>query len=285
MDREKKLSERNALAVGALVMLLCNYIVELNLKNGSVGRVHKIVYRTKEGSTKDPKIHPAYVVVDFPKCTIPEEDALFEEGRPTLVPIPVYHQRCENNCCSESTIPLRVAKAVSTYKSQGMNVGKGEDYEKVVIGVPSEGGKQTPGLEQIAFSRAKEYADFAIIDDEPVSREQLLKIGKGAATEARIAFEKRLNQLMEITCAPYVEALEEMGGGDFDRGFAELVKEYRSALGEIAGSVSMDIDEEMDIDDGDADADESMDMNESMNMEDSMDIDELMDTDEPMDTS
>ena len=117
MSKEKSLPERSALSIDAIVMLLVNFLVELGLKNGSLGKIVKIVYANKEGPTQDPKIHPAYVVVDFPDCTIPVEDALYEEGKPTLVPIPVAELRCEKKCCSERAIPLRVAKAVSSYKS------------------------------------------------------------------------------------------------------------------------------------------------------------------------
>ena len=118
--------------------------------NGSIGTVVDIVYREKEGPTRNPKSHPAYVVVDFKDSTIPTSDALWQEGKPTLVPVPVSILRCEKQCCSEQAIPLRVAKAVSTYKSQGMTAGEGEEvFEKVVVALPTAGGKKTPSAEHI----------------------------------------------------------------------------------------------------------------------------------------
>ena len=141
---------------------------------------------------------------------------------------------------------MRVCKAVSSYKSQGLSVGEGEIYTKAVIGIPAQGTKKTPGLEQMVFARAKEYTDFAIIEDEPLSREQFLKIGQGESTNVRVAFVERLRKLMEETCAPYISKLEEMGNGDFDKGYEKLVKQYRVAIGE-----NSEIDDPMDIDNPD----------------------------------
>jgi len=231
MIQERSFPQRNALAVGATVMLLTNIVPEYDLKNGSVGIIREIVYEHKEGSTKDPTIHPEYVLVEFPECKIPQEKALID-GKPKLVPIPPFEMRCEKQCCSECTIPLRVCKAISSYKSQGISVGEGEIYEKAVIGIPSQGAKKTPGLEQMVFARAKEYKDFAIIEDEPLSREQFLKIGQGEATNMRIAFVERLKKLMNETCEPIISKLEEMGDGDFDKGYDILVQKYREAIGD-----------------------------------------------------
>jgi hypothetical protein len=226
MNREKSLPERNALSIHAIVMLLKNFLVELGLKNGSLGKIVKIVYANKEGPTKDPRVHPAYVVVDFPNCTIPKEDALWKKNEPTLVPIPVAMLRCEKKCCSECSIPLRVAKAVSSYKSQGMTVGKGKLFEKAVIGLPVAGGKSTPGEEQMMISRAEEIADFAISDDEPITQEQLYKIGHGPANQMRLAFEQELKDLMATTAAPIERELTEESDGDFDKGFKLLVEKF-----------------------------------------------------------
>jgi hypothetical protein len=232
VKREKSLPERNALSVGAIVMLLKNFLVELGLKNGSLGTIVKIACEQPEGPTLDPKVQPGYVIVEFRDCSIPAEDALCEEGKPKLVPIPAVTLRCEKQCCSETTIPLRVAKAVSSYKSQGMTCGKGELFEKVVIGLPVPGGKSTPGEEQMMISRAKEITDFAISDDEPVTKEQLCSIGKGKATQMRLDFEQELMALMAATAGPIEEELTRDGDGDFDKGFDLLVEKYNNFLGQ-----------------------------------------------------
>ena len=39
----------------------------------------------------------------------------------------------------------------------------------------------TPGLEQVAFSRAESREAFAVADDTPLDMEMVLKIGQGKA--------------------------------------------------------------------------------------------------------
>ena len=47
--KESSLSVRQALCMGAKVMLLTNFIVELKVMNGSIGEVKKIMYKTSDG--------------------------------------------------------------------------------------------------------------------------------------------------------------------------------------------------------------------------------------------
>jgi ATP-dependent exoDNAse (exonuclease V) alpha subunit len=60
-----------------------------------------------------------------------------------------------------SAIPLQVCKALSIHKSQGMTVGEGKLFKKVIVYLPNNGSK-CPGQELIATSRAVELNDFAI---------------------------------------------------------------------------------------------------------------------------
>ena len=94
---EINLPARTALAVNAKVMLLCNFIMELKLMNGSVGVVKEIVYRSPEGprGPNGPKTHPAYVIVDFPDFVIPEEQKLLPDRPSTWIPIAPVTLRCE----------------------------------------------------------------------------------------------------------------------------------------------------------------------------------------------
>jgi hypothetical protein len=62
--------------------------------------------------------------------------------------------QCEKKCCSVKPIPLRVCKAISIHKSQGMTIGPEEVIEKVVVYLPEDQREQSPGLELVAFSRA-----------------------------------------------------------------------------------------------------------------------------------
>ncbi len=57
--------------------------------NGSIGEVKKIaVYKSREGAcgSNGPHEHPAYVIVNFPDCTIPEDDKLIEDMPQTCIP-------------------------------------------------------------------------------------------------------------------------------------------------------------------------------------------------------
>ncbi len=62
--KESSMCGRLAICVGAIVMLLRNFIVEYKLMNGSIGIVKEIVYENKEGPA-DRNNLPAYVIVEF----------------------------------------------------------------------------------------------------------------------------------------------------------------------------------------------------------------------------
>ena len=67
----------------------------------------QIVYKTNNGPASKDEL-PAYVIVDFPSCTIPQEDALVPNMPATCVPVPVVEDQCEKQCFSIRSIPLRV---------------------------------------------------------------------------------------------------------------------------------------------------------------------------------
>ena len=72
-----------------------------------------------------------YFVVDFPESTLSYN--LIPGIPPTRIPIPTTTERCEHNCFSMATIPLRICKDVTTYKSQGITVGPFCLWERVVV--------------------------------------------------------------------------------------------------------------------------------------------------------
>ncbi len=194
--KEINLPVQNALCSDAKVMLLHNFLVELGLMNGSVGYLKYIVYEDSAGPRADGNPQPLYVVVDFPDSLIPPEDA-WDRAHPTWIPIPVVTRRCENNCCSMTTIPLRVCKAITYYKCQGMTIGPGCIWTHVVVGMPWQNERSAPGGELVAFSRAATRESFAILEDEPLTRETFAKIGQGPSYQAKRDFEQSLRDSEE----------------------------------------------------------------------------------------
>ena len=91
---------RHVIYVGAVVMLLQNFIVEYKLTNGSVKIVRHIIYKESLGS-KDPinpiNPQPAYVIVEFTKSIIPKNDKLIPDMPSTYTHIPMTTTRCDKN--------------------------------------------------------------------------------------------------------------------------------------------------------------------------------------------
>ena len=114
----------------------------------------------------------------------------------TCVPVAPVTLRCENGCCSATTIPLRVCKAITSHKSQGQSIGQGHAWNRVVVGLPCKRNR-TPGLEQVSISRATSLSVLAIDDtQEDIMYDQLMSIGKGQAYEKRRQFEQTMRELL-----------------------------------------------------------------------------------------
>ena len=61
--------------------------------------------------------------------------------------------RCEKRCCTVTAIPLRVCKAFTICKSQGLSVGPANPFESAVLYLPEKGKRTNPGSELGATSR------------------------------------------------------------------------------------------------------------------------------------
>ena len=123
-------------------MPLRNFVVEEKLMNGSMGTVVDIVDGDPHGSKVIGAL-PLYVVVDFPEPTL--SYSLITGNSSTCIPIPTTIERCEHNCCLMTTIPLRIFKAITTYKSQGITVDPGYLWKRVVVWLTTGKQSRTPG--------------------------------------------------------------------------------------------------------------------------------------------
>lgn len=180
-----------AVCIGAKVMLQTNYIVDLKLHNGSMGTVRDICYPMREGPYVSYSDGTEYVVVEFPESKLP---VALVHGRPkTWIPIPIHKLRCDMNCCSCTTIPLRLCNSISVHKSQGSTFGQGQIFEKVVCYLPNPTDTPVPGLEVVALSRCKSPMDMAIGNKKhTICGQRFLKTGQTKAYEERKAFHASL---------------------------------------------------------------------------------------------
>jgi hypothetical protein len=128
-------------------MLLKNFVVEHKLMNGSIGHVKAICYKYPASPKHNADNDVQYVIVDFPQCTIPTGEALIPGMLPTCVPIPVVTERCKKKCCSICELPLHCCVVLSVHKSQGVTVKKDNSFEKLIVNLPTEQARSTPGLD------------------------------------------------------------------------------------------------------------------------------------------
>ena len=192
ISKECPLPKTNAFCAGAAVMLLTNFVVEYNLYNGAVGVIVDIVFENADGPLNVEVEYPEYIIVDFPDSSIPPEHQ-YDTDNPTFIPVPLVTMRCEKNCCSMTTIPLRVCKAITIHKCQGISIGNGEKWSKIVIVLPgSKCRLNAPGLECVAISRAKEFSDMAFMetDKHEINMARFMKIERSKAYEDRNDFEQ-----------------------------------------------------------------------------------------------
>jgi hypothetical protein len=226
---ESNLPLRNLLCVGTIVMLLLNFVVEENLMNGSVGIVRHICFKNPEGDANpDPS---DYIVVEFPRSKLTQSLITGQDSK--MIPITRTTTRCEKNCCSISAFPLQICRALTIHKSQGMTVGEGEQFEKVIVYLPENA--KTPGLPLVACSRSKKATDFAIGNKlQDVSKKAIQQIGTTKAYDARRAFLKELGEKAKETQQPTINGITALHEGEiesnrsFEGGCEFLLKWYRN---------------------------------------------------------
>ena len=80
---------------------------------------------TKVTAPAQTRIHQSYVMVNFPKCTIPKEMKTLPD-----MPIPMVEVHCTKRCCGMEKFPLCMSIALTGHKSQGVTIAEGDPFEK-----------------------------------------------------------------------------------------------------------------------------------------------------------
>jgi PIF1 helicase. len=238
--KESSYPSRLALGVGAKVMLLKNFIVEeWHILNGSMGTVVDIIYDHKDGPMAPGNPLPLFVVVDFPSSNVPGGHKSFPNAPSSFVAIPVVCERCKNNCCSIETIPPRVFIAITIYKSQGITVGDGEMFQKIVVHLPMYSKRIVPGLELVAFSCAKGLECLAILGNaanDLVTDRLVLIIGKSKGNQAYKDFMAMLANKEQQTFDKFGDMITKLDDSDganeatFEGGCDFLLRWYHSMI-------------------------------------------------------
>ena len=101
------------------------------------------------------------------------------------------------------TIPMRVHKASTIHKAQGITVGSGCVFTKVICGF---GGKSS-GSDLVAVSRAQELTDVAIWDADNLDNKQMYRIGKSDSNEVKRNFCEQLLDRQAESVPPVMDLI------------------------------------------------------------------------------
>ncbi len=103
------------------------------------------------------------------------------------IPILAISIRSDDTRADRIQFPLRLAYAMTVWKSQGETLGK------TVLDI---GPKETAGLTFVTLSRVRHISDLAVL---PFDYQRALKISIGDGLFSRKMEEKRLNMLCQAT--------------------------------------------------------------------------------------
>ena len=200
---------------GTKVLVTKNIVVASNILNGSVANCpcdavyHKVAGPNEAGAL------PAFHITDhgdnihwFGEPWIPT--------RPGLFPILPKTEWCEKRCCSKCQMPLVTAKAITTHKCQGMTIGPGHPFTKMVLhlgeGPTKKRALSTAGLVSTACSRAESEGAFATTGS--LTREDLASVGHGEPSKRRTRFLQSLTSKKLHTRSKWEASIAAEGGYD-----------------------------------------------------------------------
>ena len=148
----------------------------------------------------------------------------------THIPIHITTDRCKNKCCSVCTIPLRVCKSITIYKSQGITIGEDKVWKRVTVCLPTGRQRKTPGAELVGFTRVTEPGRL-VIGNPPcnVDRISLLKVGTSSACQKRIEFKTYIAGLSQRSQVHYTENVTQLDISNikpFEGGCEHLLQWY-----------------------------------------------------------
>ena len=168
----KRVNPSLCVSKDSIVKLTININPEYNLYNGSRGTVVDIVYDPDQDDLPEDNglgyrssgLQNAMLIVDFKEYSGP---ALWDGAPATWVAIQRVELCCDNDtrCCKRRGYPLMVGKADTIHCSQGMTIGIGEQFRRVVGWWTGRMEQNIgPGLWYVLASRCKTMEDFALLE-------------------------------------------------------------------------------------------------------------------------
>ena len=190
--KECNFPKLTALNVGCNVMLLKKSPSEYKLVNGSIGTVRK-KFKHRNGPRHIPYELPVCVIVEFKESNFSETTKWRTDLHKQLIPMDSVTIHCERKCCTVTSILLRICKAITLYKAQGMSIGPRKPFESVIISLPKKGERTNAGSELVTFFRVTDISALAICDTNgQIIIETIKNIGTSSCYNKRKIFDKLL---------------------------------------------------------------------------------------------
>ena len=164
--------------VGMTVLLPVNLVPELGLANNTRGTVVEILYPAGGYDPRDTSVSPV-VVVDFPGYT----GRPWDPQHPTWVPVAAVERRCDRGCCSRTGVPLWPGKAGSVHSFQGLTIGDGKNYTRLVFTWDKGAEGRWPGAFYVGASRAMAPHNLALTG--AMTKDDLTAVAKGNGWKAQ----------------------------------------------------------------------------------------------------